>query len=490
MKRPLGVGFLRWLGVGAVLVAVFATAAPAALSQAPVTRLVPPPEGQTYFGLTLRMWDTTDPAQRDSRPVDVRLADAVANDLGGRAPTFFTIDASFPTRNRAGDIPTDQIRTARSHSGSSLAVVNWVLGGSNAPCGFACYHDYTTRDVTGGTLDTYLRKAAVAYRRLETPVLVRLMPDANAHNYPGLTALGDTPLTAADYRAAWRHVVDIFRREGANNVSFAWVAHGFLRDGQPDPSVDHAIASYYPGDRYVDWIGSDTFDREPIGYLAPPYGFAIDHAKPFVVAGFALRSQLSLFDPLDDVSYLSSLFDWFESHPDVRAIDYLDKISGSPATPQELGPPSVSLDDGQVSYLPWSPSDGYDAENDGRLLADDGAHRIAIFAGRIANPRYVSSITSAPTTTRVTPARISQLSVATRGSQLYTSWKGDAVARAYDLELRQPGHAWRELLKRASQTSDTLVALPAGRYQLRVRARDAIDSAGPWSVSQTLRVSR
>jgi hypothetical protein len=471
----------------AAIIVALAIAAPAALSQTSLRRLEPPPEGQAYFGLTLRMWDTTDPVQRDARPVDVRLADAVAHDLGGRAPTFFAIDTSFPTRSAPGEIPAVEIRAAQRHAGSSLAVVNWFLGGSNAACGVACYHDYTSKDVADGTLDAYLRRAAIAYRQLATPVLIWLMPDANTRNHPGITALGPTSLAAADYRTAWRHVVDVFRQEGAGNVSFAWVIHDFPSIGAPDPNVDRAIASYYPGDRYVDWIGSDTYDREPIDYLEAPYAFAVSRAKPFILAGFVLRSHPSLLDPEADVGYLSSVFDWFESHPDVRAIDYLDKMD-SPATQQELAPPSVSLDDGQVSYLPWSATGGYDDEDDGRLLADDGVQRSAAFAGRIANPRYVSNISTAPATTHVSLPDISSLSVGITGAQLRMSWRGDALAQSYDLELRQPGHAWRELLKGAPQTSDTLGALLAGRYQVRVRAHDVIGSAGPWSVSRTLHV--
>ncbi len=475
---------LRWLGVGVALVAAFATAAAEARPQESLTRLVPPPEGQTYFGLTMRMYDTTDPAQRDTRPVDVRLSDAVASDLGGRAPTFFTVDAYFPRPPLPGEIPTNQIRTALTHSGSSLAVVNWQLGVSGAPCGYACYHGYTTVDVADGALDAYIRRAAVAYRRLRTPVLIWLMPDANSHNHPGLTAFGVTQLTPADYRAAWRHVVDVFRQEGANNVSFGWVVDGFARDGQPDPNVDHRIALYYPGDRYVDWIGTETFDRPPIGFLVPPYEFAVARGKPFAVAGFGLRSHLSWFDPADDVSYLSSLFDWFESHPDVRAIDYVDERNDGRATPQELAS-SVSLDGGQVSYTPWSPIDGYDAENDGRLLADDGVGRSAIFAGRIANPHYIATISTSPTTTRVSRARILRLSV----GRLFASWSGDPVALVYDVEVRQVGHAWREVVKHSSETSEPLPALPAGRYQLRVRAYDVIGTRGPWSPLRAFRIA-
>jgi hypothetical protein len=90
--------------------------------------------GETYFGLFVSMTDATDPPERDTRPPDVRVADVVAHDLGGRAPVFFTVNAVFPTRSLTEPWPSGEIRTAKARAGSALAVVNWVLGGSNAPC--------------------------------------------------------------------------------------------------------------------------------------------------------------------------------------------------------------------------------------------------------------------------------------------------------------------------------------------------------------------
>ena len=216
---------------------------------------------------------------------------------------------------------------------------------------------------------------------------------------------------------------------------------------------------------------------------------AVAHSKPFIVASFALRSHLSLLAPADDVQYLLSLFDWFESHPDVRAIEYVDAIGGT-VTPDDLAAPAVFLDDGQGSYRAWSPSDGYDEEDDGRLLADDGVNRSALFAGRIANPRYVSAIATAAVSARVRLAVAWQLTVRARGAGLRVSWRGNDVARSYELELRRPDGPWRDVLRRTTLVSDALVAPPEGRYQVRVRAYDAIDTAGPWSPLRTFRITR
>lgn|SRR5262245_17412951 len=56
-----------------------------------LTRLLPPPDGQAYFGFTFRLWDSTDPAVGDSRPFDERIQDSIQNELAGKTPTFLNV---------------------------------------------------------------------------------------------------------------------------------------------------------------------------------------------------------------------------------------------------------------------------------------------------------------------------------------------------------------------------------------------------------------
>ena len=57
-----------------------------------------------------------------------------------------------------------------------------------------------------------------------------------------------------EYVTAWRHVHDIFASVGATNVSWVWCP--FV-----DPSGSLApLASLYPGEGYVDWVGLDGYN--------------------------------------------------------------------------------------------------------------------------------------------------------------------------------------------------------------------------------------
>ena len=55
---------------------------------------------------------------------------------------------------------------------------------------------------------------------------------------------------------AWKHIVDIFRSVGANNVSYVWCPNFIY----PSTTTWPTYASLYPGDSYVDWTCLDGYN--------------------------------------------------------------------------------------------------------------------------------------------------------------------------------------------------------------------------------------
>ena len=378
----------------AVLLVIVAAALAAASSLTgrvqPVTsldRLLPPPEGKAYFGFTIRLWDTSDRAQGDSRPFSVRIQDSIKFELAGKTPTFLTVWAPWQYPDQPGKplVPfgdpsvSDFVTKVESVTGAhSLLYLDWNLRSTTAQNG-----GVTTRDIASGALDGYIRQYARDLKAFADPVLVRLFGGEFNGSY-GQSPRAHPNLTPADFVSAWRRVVDIFRQVGAANVSFAWIANTY--PPEPVAWVDPDIASYYPGDAYVDWIGADTEDFAPPSWLDPIYAFALSHAKPFFLAEFGLRFDGSTLTPAQDQAWLGAMFDYFESHPDVKAINYFNYNSrpdhGIPWDPSR----AVYLYGGKVNYLANVDDD------DQRLLAESGADFRATYSRRIANPRYVSSI--------------------------------------------------------------------------------------------------
>lgn len=128
--------------------------------------------------------------------------------------------------------------------------------------------EYSLPRILDGAFDDYLHRYARSIAQTGLPLAIRLNHEMNGTWYPwserresGSSINGNRP---GDYAAVWRHVHDIFEQEGANDlVIWVWAPNridklpGVLR------SPEH-LASLYPGDEYVDWVGMS-------GYLRPPF---------------------------------------------------------------------------------------------------------------------------------------------------------------------------------------------------------------------------
>lgn len=62
--------------------------------------------------------------------------------------------------------------------------------------------------------------------------------------------------TASEFIAAWRKIVNVFRNQGATNVDFVWT----MTDYAFEATDGRAAGNWYPGDSYVDQIGSDVYN--------------------------------------------------------------------------------------------------------------------------------------------------------------------------------------------------------------------------------------
>jgi PASTA domain-containing protein/glycosyl hydrolase family 26 len=357
------------------------------------TRLLPPPDGKTYFGFTFRLWDSTDPAVGDSRPFDQRIHDSIQNELAGKTPTFLNVWAGWQDPANHGNqlLPfsnwSSWVSEVRGITGAhSLLYLDWNLASTTAQNG-----GVTTKDIASGALDAYIRQYARDLKAFADPVLIRLFGgEFNGSWWYGQSPLANPNLTPADFVAAWRRVVDIFRQVGAANVSFAWIP--VVYPPYPAGWVDPNIAAYYPGDSYVDWAGADTGDFAPPDWLDSTYAFASSHAKPFFLAEFGVRHPSSTLTPAQGQAWLGSMFDYIESHPGIKAINYFNYNARTiPWDPSH----AVYLYGGQVNYLP-NVDDG-----DQRLLAESGANFRGTYSSRIANPRYTSTILTQQITPRI-----------------------------------------------------------------------------------------
>jgi mannan endo-1,4-beta-mannosidase len=81
-------------------------------------------------------------------------------------------------------------------------------------------------------------------------------------------------VTPATFVAAWRHIVTLFRDEGADNVTWVWTV-------QADEPGTRPIASWWPGAQYVTWVGIDGYYYGPTDTFRSVFGQTIDQVRAF-----------------------------------------------------------------------------------------------------------------------------------------------------------------------------------------------------------------
>lgn len=103
--------------------------------------------------------------------------------------------------------------------------------------------------IADGTYDSYLRTYAGAVRAYGGRVILSFGHEMNASWY----SWGFAHTSPATFVAAWRHIVTLFRAAGARNAAWLWTVN-VTESSQAAP-----IAPWWPGDRYVTWVGLDGY---------------------------------------------------------------------------------------------------------------------------------------------------------------------------------------------------------------------------------------
>lgn len=133
-------------------------------------------------------------------------------------------------------------------SRGAMPMVTWAprdnTRGKNQP-------KYALRRIIAGKHDDYIREWARDAAGWGKPMYLRFAHEMNGDWYPWSPDINGN--TSDEYVAAWRHVVDIFREEGATNVRWVWSPAVLRTTGTP-------LSELYPGDDYVDWVGLDGYN--------------------------------------------------------------------------------------------------------------------------------------------------------------------------------------------------------------------------------------
>jgi mannan endo-1,4-beta-mannosidase len=130
--------------------------------------------------------------------------------------------------------------------------------------------DASVAAITAGTYDDYLRSYADSVRDFGHAVVIGFGHEMNGTWY----SWGYGHVPPPTFVAAWRHIVTLFRAEGADNVTWLWTL-------QADEKGTGSVASWWPGAQYVTWVGIDGYYRYPSDNFASVFGTTIDQVRAF-----------------------------------------------------------------------------------------------------------------------------------------------------------------------------------------------------------------
>jgi mannan endo-1,4-beta-mannosidase len=124
--------------------------------------------------------------------------------------------------------------------------------------------------IADGGYDRYLRSFADSVRDFGQPVVIGFGHEMNANWY----SWGYGHLSPRTFVSAWRHIVTLFRDQGADNVTWLWTI-------QADEPGTGPVASWWPGAQYVTWVGIDGYYYRPSDTFASVFGKTIVQVRMF-----------------------------------------------------------------------------------------------------------------------------------------------------------------------------------------------------------------
>jgi mannan endo-1,4-beta-mannosidase len=124
--------------------------------------------------------------------------------------------------------------------------------------------------ITAGDYDTYLKAYANSVVDFGHPVIIGFAHEMNAPWYPW----GYGRLPPSGFVAAWRHIVTLFRSQGAENVTWLWTINS-------DRPGTGPVADWWPGKQYVTWVGIDGYYFRPADTFKSVFGKTIDQLRAF-----------------------------------------------------------------------------------------------------------------------------------------------------------------------------------------------------------------
>ena len=228
LAAALVVAAVVWAAANAVVTSSSGSSWPSTYFNGPLgnNEVLPATQGHTLLSLWSGVVGKT--ASQERSLVQRRITDM------GRSPDL--IGFQCDRRCSAGSATFDTSRTHLSenwiHSKSAIPFVTWSPGGSYA-------------QIAAGSEDSEIDAAAKRFEAFGHRIMVRMFEEFDLHSW-----------NTQAFISAWRHVVVRMQSDGARNVGFVWCPT------EQASAARTQINASYPGDAYVDWVSSDSYNGD------------------------------------------------------------------------------------------------------------------------------------------------------------------------------------------------------------------------------------
>jgi beta-mannanase len=183
--------------------------------------------------------------------------------------------------------------------------------------------------------------------KLHVPIIVEFDPEMNGDWFPWSGILNGEKKgvyedrKSADgperYRDAHKHIINLFRKEGAQNIT--WAVHVFPPVEKSEGNDLHKkwndIKNYYPGDDYIDWIGLSVYGADEPNSEWRSFTDIMDKAYP-VITEISADKPLAVFEfGIAEYPQLGNKTKWIKNalesveagrYPRIKAISYWDEV--------------------------------------------------------------------------------------------------------------------------------------------------------------------
>jgi Glycosyl hydrolase family 26 len=226
-----------------------------------------------------------------------------------------------------GKSPQEALALRRSQLGRDQRIVNLFYGWKDPlprSIGYLPRRAYPMiswrgteyADILNGSSDHIIEQAARNLRKLGKPTLLRWAWEMNGDWYAWGGAKNDND--PADFVRCWKRLHGIFADQNAGNVSWVWSVNW----NDSPATAWNAKADYYPGDKYVDWVGASGYNlhREMPATLFGGLYAQYATKKPLIITevGAVDRGGSTKGD------WITLFRQWVDRNPAVGAVTWFD----------------------------------------------------------------------------------------------------------------------------------------------------------------------